>query len=93
MLVFQGILPDFWQYIGFVFYFCITMFAASGVPGGGILVMIPILKSHLGFTPEMVSIVMTIYFLLDSFGTGANVMGDGALVIIVNKIFKRIGLA
>lgn len=93
MLVFQGALPDFWQYIGFVFYFCITMFAASGVPGGGVLVMIPILKSQLGFTPEMVSIVMTIYFLLDCFGTGANVMGDGALVIIVNKILKRVGLA
>lgn len=93
MLVFQGTLPDLWQYLGFVFYFCVTMFAASGVPGGGVLVMIPILKSQLGFTPEMVSIVMTIYFLLDSFGTGANVMGDGALVIIVNKILKRVGLA
>jgi Na+/H+-dicarboxylate symporter len=69
------------------------MFAASGVPGGGIVVMIPILNSQLGFTAEMVSIVMTIYFLLDSFGTGANVMGDGALVIIVNKMLKRIGLA
>jgi Na+/H+-dicarboxylate symporter len=93
MLVFQGIIPELWQYLVFVFYFCVTMFAASGVPGGGILVMIPILKSQLGFTSEMVSIVMTIYFLLDSFGTGANVMGDGALVIIVNKILKRVGLA
>ncbi len=93
MVVFQGMLPSFTQYLGFVFYFCIAMFAASGIPGGGLLVMIPILKSQLGFTAEMVSVIMTIYFLLDSFGTGANVMGDGALVIIVNKILKRLGLA
>ena len=50
MMVFQGIFPSFVQYISFVFYFCMTMFAVSGVPGGGILVMIPILKSQLGFT-------------------------------------------
>lgn len=93
MLVFQGILPGFVQYLGFVFYFCMTMFAVSGIPGGGILVMIPILKSQLGFTGEMVNVIMTIYFLLDSFGTGANVMGDGALVIIVNKMLKRVGIA
>lgn len=93
MLVFQGVMPGFEQYLIFVLYFCVTMFAVSGVPGGGLLVMIPILKAQLGFTPEMVSVIMTIYFLLDSFGTGANVMGDGALVIIVNKILKRLNLA
>ncbi len=93
MLVFQGTLPTFSVYLGFVFYFCVTMFAASGIPGGGLLVMIPIFKSQLGFTSEMVSVIMTIYFLLDSFGTGANVMGDGALVIIVHKILKRLRLA
>lgn len=92
MMVFQGVLPGFVQYLGFVFYFCLTMFAASGIPGGGILVMIPILKSQLGFTGEMVNVIMTIYFLLDAFGTGANVMGDGALVMIVSKVLKRIGV-
>ncbi len=93
MMVFQGVLPGFAQYVSFVFYFCFAMFAVSGIPGGGILVMIPILKSNLGFSSEMISVITTIYFLLDAFGTGANVMGDGALVIIVNKILKRLGVA
>ncbi len=93
MLVFQGVLPGFAQYAGFVFYFCTTMFAVSGIPGGGILVMIPILTSQLGFTPQMISIITTLYFLLDSFGTAANVMGDGALVIIVHKILKKLRIA
>ena len=78
------------QYALFVFYFCTSMFAASGVPGGGILVMIPILKSQLGFTPEMQSIIVTIYMLMDSFGTAANVMGDGALVMMLNSVLKKL---
>lgn len=90
MLLFQGALPGFAQYVGFVFYFCITMFAVSGIPGGGILVMIPILIAQLGFTPQMISIITTLYFLMDCFGTAANVMGDGALVIMVHKVLKRL---
>ena len=93
MQLFLGIFPGVEQYFAFAFYFGITMFAASGIPGGGILVMIPILITQLGFTPEMISIITTLYFLLDPFGTAANVMGDGALVIIVNKFLKRLGIA
>ncbi len=90
MLLFKGCLPALGTYLVFVFYFCTTMFAVSGIPGGGILVMIPILKSQLGFTPEMVSIIIALYLLLDSFGTAANVMGDGALVMMVHRVLKRL---
>ena len=64
------------------------MFAASGIPAGGLIVMIPILISQLGFTSDMISVITALYLLLDSFGTAANVMGDGALVILVNKVLK-----
>lgn len=90
MILFLGYFPGLLQYAKFVFYFCTTMFAVSGIPGGGIIVMIPILVSQLGFTPDMISIIMALYLLLDSFGTAANVMGDGALVIIVNKVLKKL---
>lgn len=90
MSVFLHHTPHFSEYVVFVFYFCIAMFAASGIPGGGIIVMIPVLKSLLGFTPEMISVVMTLYLLMDCFGTAANVMGDGALIIVLNKMLKRL---
>jgi Na+/H+-dicarboxylate symporter len=92
MLLFSGNLPDFSTYLVFVFYFCFSMFAVSGVPGGGIIVMLPVLQAYLGFTSEMVGIMIALYMLLDAFGTAANVMGDGALVIIVNKIITRLKL-
>ena len=89
MHIFFGYLPGFEQYVSFVVYFCTAMFAASGIPGGGILVMIPVLMSAFDFNPAMIGIVTTLYFLMDSFGTAANVMGDGALVMGVHRVVRR----
>ncbi len=88
--LFLGHFPDPVSYIKFVFFFCTAMLAVSGIPGGGIIVMIPILISQLGFNEQMVSIITALYLLLDPFGTAANVMGDGALVILVNKLLKKL---
>lgn len=90
MSLFAGHFPDIMTYMTFVFYFCTAMLAVSGIPGGGIIVMIPILISQLGFTEQMVSIITALYLLLDAFGTAANVMGDGALVILVKRILVRL---
>ncbi|MCK4265590.1 cation:dicarboxylase symporter family transporter [Candidatus Babeliales bacterium] len=89
MSIFLGFVPSIFVYSKFVFYFCLTMLAASGVPGGGIIVMLPILVSILSFTPEMLSMIITLYLLQDAFGTAANVMGDGALMIIINNWLRR----
>jgi len=78
------------MYTKFIIYFCMVMLATSGVPGGGIIVVIPLLKSILGFTPEMISIITALYLLQDCFGTAGNVTGDGALMIIINKILKKL---
>lgn len=88
--LFLGHFPDIVSYATFVFFFCTAMLAVSGIPGGGIIVMIPILISQLGFNEQMISIITALYLLLDPFGTAANVMGDGALVIIVNKILRKL---
>jgi Na+/H+-dicarboxylate symporter len=92
MSLFTGNFPDIMTYMTFIFYFCTAMLAVSGIPGGGIIVMIPILISQLGFTEQMVSIITALYLLLDAFGTAANVMGDGALVILVKRILVRLKL-
>lgn len=90
LFIFKGVLPAVGVYSIFVCYFCINMLAVAGIPGGGIIVMIPILKAILGFDDMMISIITTLYFLQDGLGTAGNVMGDGALMIIINKILKRL---
>ena len=89
LFLFQGQAPDAMVYSLFVGYFCINMLAVAGIPGGGIIVMIPILKVILGFDDMMISIITTLYFLQDGLGTAGNVMGDGALMIIINKLLQR----
>lgn len=92
LFLFQGVIPSIAVFMKFTLYFCLTMLAVSGVPGGGIIVMIPILKSTFGFSDVMISIIATLYLLQDAFGTAANVMGDGALMIIVNKLLNKLGI-
>jgi Na+/H+-dicarboxylate symporter len=86
MKLFFGAIPALSVYVVFLGYLCLAMLAVSGIPGGGIIVMLPLLKSLFGFTPEMLSIMTALYLLQDGFGTAANVMGDGALVIIFDRI-------
>ena len=93
MLAFFGTLPTCAVFLVFVWNFCLAMFGVSGVPAGGIVVMIPVLQGVFGLTPEMTGIMMVLYILLDPFGTAANVMGDGALVMMVNKVVKKLKLA
>lgn len=91
--LFVGSIPEFSLYIKFIFYFGTSMFAVSGIPGGGILVVTPILISMLGFSGDMIDVITTLYMLQDPFGTAANIMGDGALVLVVNKILKKLRIA
>ncbi len=93
MLIFTGSLPSLLSFSWFIFYFCMAMFAISGVPGGGIIVILPLLRSILGFDPAMEGIIHTLYLLQDSFGTAANVMSDGGLIIILNKILKKLTIS
>lgn len=92
LYLFTGNIPSIMSFSLFIAYFCITMLAVSGVPGGGIIVMIPILTKILGFSDAMISVITTLYLLQDSFGTAANVMGDGALTIILNNLLNKLGI-
>lgn len=85
-------LPTFESYLIFVFYFCLAKFSTAGIPGGGVIVLLPVLQTHLGLSPEMTSLVATLYILQDPIITGANVMGNGAFALISYKICKKIRL-
>ncbi|MDD2824097.1 MAG: cation:dicarboxylase symporter family transporter, partial [Bacteroidales bacterium] len=74
-------------FAGFIFLLGITMIAAPGVPGGAIMAAIAVLQSVLGFDTEAIGLMITLYIAMDSFGTACNVTGDGAIAVIVNKIY------
>ncbi|GAB4162570.1 MAG: dicarboxylate/amino acid:cation symporter [Rickettsiaceae bacterium] len=81
--------PDIHTYFIFTFYFVIAKFSVAAIPGGGIIVMLPILEQYLGFNTEMLSLITALYILFDPIITGSNVLGNGAFARIIDRIISR----
>lgn len=88
LLSFGYELPTFAVYNKFVCYFILMQFAVAAAPGCGILLMIPLLETYLGFTGEMSALITTLYIIFDPAETSANVLGNSILVIMLSKICK-----
>ena len=84
-----GMPTDPGLYTEFIFMLGIAMVAAPGVPGGAIMASIGIIGSILGFNEDMQGLMIALYIAMDSFGTACNVTGDGAIALIVDRIFKK----
>lgn len=83
--------PSFVNYLIFALYFVLAKFSVAAVPGGGILVMLPILESHLGFNAEMMSLITALYILFDPIITSANVLGNGGFSMVIEKVYPLLG--
>lgn len=77
------------QFAGFICMLGVTMVAAPGVPGGAIMAALGVLESMLGFGQAELALMIALYIAMDSFGTACNVTGDGAIAVIVDKIYSR----
>ena len=75
--------------VAFIFTLAVAMVAAPGVPGGAIVTAQAALVGVLGFSPELYAVMVALYLVMDSFGTATNVTGDGAVAIIIDKIYKH----
>ena len=76
-------------YANFVLVQGIAAVAAPGVMGGVLMASVGLLESIMGFSPDQTALVMTLYLALDGYGPGCNVTGDGAIALVIDKIFKK----
>ena len=74
-------------FAGFIAMVGIVMIAAPGVPGGAVMSAIGLLESMLGFDHAQIALMIALYLSTDSIGTACNIAGDGAIAIVVDKIF------
>jgi len=81
--------PSLVQYLIFVFYFVLAKFSVAAVPGGGIIVMLPILQTNLGFNSDMLSLITALYILFDPIITCTNVLGNGAFAKLIDQLISR----
>jgi len=77
--------PSLWDILPFIFMLGIVMLAAPGVPGGAVMSAIALLTSMLGFGETAVALMIALYMAQDSFGTAANVTGDGAIAVMIDQ--------
>jgi len=87
LMLMQGIDFSFGQMLGFVMMLGVTMVAAPGVPGGAIMAALGVLEGVLGFDSQQQTMMITLYIAMDSFGTACNVTGDGAIALIINRLY------
>lgn len=85
VMLLTGQSPEFGSFFPFILMLGVTMIAAPGVPGGAVMAAIGLLEVMLGFDATMVALMIALYMAQDSFGTAANVTGDGALTNIVDR--------
>ena len=84
----KGMPHDPVLFTGFILLLSVMMVAAPGVPGGSIMAALAPLASILGFGEQDQALMIALYIAMDSFGTACNVTGDGAVAIVVDKMFK-----
>ena len=80
---------EFTTFAQFIALLGVMMVAAPGVPGGAVMASIGVAESLLGFNQSQIALFITLYIATDSFGTACNVIGDGAISLIVNRIFSK----
>lgn len=83
-----GSFPAIGDYVFFAVMFGIAKFSCAGVPGGGVLVILPVLHKYLGLDQEMITLMTTLYILQDSIFTSSNVMGNGAFAMVVERVCR-----
>lgn len=79
----------FGLFLQFALMQAIAAVAAPGVMGGVLMASIGIIGTILGFSDTMTTLVMTLYLALDGYGPAANVSGDGAIAVIIDKLFNK----
>ncbi|MEA3285389.1 MAG: dicarboxylate/amino acid:cation symporter [Synergistota bacterium] len=82
-----GTMPTPETLILFIFLFGIFAVGAPGVPGGTVMASLAIVQSVLGFDADGVGLLLGIFALQDSFGTACNILGDGALALMLRGLF------
>ncbi|SHJ40644.1 cation:dicarboxylate symporter family transporter [Hespellia stercorisuis] len=89
IMIASGITPTLGTFAPFILMLGVTMVAAPGVPGGGVMAALGLIESMLGFTDGMQELIIALHFSQDSFGTATNITGDQAIAFMVDKIDER----
>lgn len=80
-----GSMPSIEQMLIFIPLLGIFAIAAPGLPGGTLITALGLIHTVLGIDEAGTALMITIFALLDSFGTTHNITSDGALTLYLSS--------
>lgn len=80
-------IPGIAAWLPFLLSFTLVRFTTAAVLGGAIFIMIPLYEYYLGFTSEMVALIIALNVVLDPIITSTNVWGNSVLSIIFERVW------
>ena len=89
VMLMKGEVPTFSLMMPFILMLGVTMVAAPGVPGGGVMAALGLLESMLGFGGFEKPLMIALHAAQDSFGTATNITGDGAISVLVEAVLDK----
>lgn len=84
--IFTGEMVNLSLMLSYVLLLSTILIAAPGTPGGVVVTTRPFLTSFLGFPTPIAETFFAVGIANDSFATGTNVLGDGVVVMILEKL-------
>lgn len=84
-----GSMPDVSKMFIFIPLLGIFAIAAPGLPGGTLITSLGLIHAVLGIDDTGAALMITIFALLDSFGTTHNITSDGALTLALSSHLDR----
>ncbi len=90
ILAMYGMNNGFKIMLPFIAVLGIAMVAAPGAPGGAVMSALPFL-TMVGIDPAgpLALLLISLYTTQDSFGTAANISGDNAIAVAVDKFYYK----
>jgi len=78
-------LPDGFGVLLFLMHFVVNRFAAVGIPGGALMLMLPLYERYLSAPPHLLGLMIVLNAILDPVVAASNVFGNGALVVLFER--------
>jgi Na+/H+-dicarboxylate symporter len=89
---FFGHNPDLSTWSAFTIVFVAVRFTTVAMIGGAIFIMLPVYQQYLNFNDEMIAIILAFNVILDPIITSSNVVANGGLAKIFERIWRLVNI-
>ena len=79
--------PEVEQWVPFMVLFVLARYTTAAVMGGAIFIVLPLFETYLGFSAEMLALLMAFNVIMDPIITSSNVLANGSLCITFEKVW------